>query len=58
VDTAGEKTTPGSLKQKRGATKSDKIFNKLGESEIKSQKVISEDMEKMKNLISYNKKTQ
>jgi len=58
VDTAGEKTTPGSLKQKRGVTKSDKIFNKLGESEIKSQKVISEDMEKMKNLISYNKKTQ
>ena len=58
VDMAGEKTTPGSLKQKRGITKSDKIFNKLGESETKSQKVISEEMEKMKNLISYNKKTQ
>jgi len=58
VDTAGEKTTPGSLKQKRGSSKSDKIFNKLGESENKEGVKINEEMEKMKSLISYNKKTQ
>jgi hypothetical protein len=58
VDTAGEKTTPGSLKQKRGSSKSDKIFNKLGESENKEGVKINEEMEKMKSLISYSKKTQ
>ena len=58
VDVAGEKTAPGSLKQKRGVSKSDKIFNKLGESENKEGVKINEEMEKMKNLISYNKKTQ
>jgi hypothetical protein len=58
VDMAGEKTESGNLKQKKGAAKAQKILDKVDESETKSQKVISEEMEKMKNLISYNKKTQ
>jgi hypothetical protein len=58
VDVAGEKTAPGSLRQKRGVSKSDKIFNKLGESENKEGVKINEEMEKMKSLISYSKKTQ
>jgi hypothetical protein len=58
VDVAGEKTQPGSLKQKKGVSKSDKIFNKLGESQNKEGVKINEEMEKMKSLISYNKKTQ
>ena len=58
VDVAGEKTESGSLKQKRGVSKSDKIFNKLGESENKEGVKINEEMEKMKSLISYGKKTQ
>ena len=58
VDVAGEKTESGSLKQKKGVSKSDKIFNKLGESQNKEGVKINEEMEKMKSLISYNKKTQ
>jgi hypothetical protein len=58
VDVAGEKTKSGNLKNLKGAAKSQKIMNKLGESENKKTQVISEEMEKMKKLISYNKKTQ
>ena len=58
VDMAGEKTQSGNLKKLKGAAKSQKIMDKLGESENKKTQVISEEMEKMKKLISYNKKTQ
>jgi hypothetical protein len=58
VDVAGEKTQSGNLKNLKGAAKAQKIMSKLGESENKKTQVISEEMEKMKNLISYNKKTQ
>jgi len=58
VDMAGEKTQSGNLKNLKGAAKAQKIMDKLGESENKKTQVISEEMEKMKKLISYNKKTQ
>jgi hypothetical protein len=49
VDNAGEV---------KGSDKLNNIFSKLGESEDKKQNVISEEVMKMKDLISYNKKTQ
>jgi hypothetical protein len=49
VDNAGEV---------KGAGKLNNMFKKLGESEDKKQNVISEEVMKMKDLISYNKKTQ
>ena len=60
VDEAGEGKTKGSLKSIKNPTKkSQKIFDKLGESvEIENTNLISEDMKKMKMLISYNKRTQ
>lgn len=60
VDEAGEGKTSGSLKSIKNPTKkSQKIFDKLGESiETENTNLISEDMKKMKMLISYNKKTQ
>lgn len=56
IDVAGEKTKSGSLKSK--AAKAQKILNNVTESDSRKEKVISEEMNKMKNLISYNKKTQ
>ena len=56
VDVSGEETTEGDLKSLKSAKKAQKIFDKLEES-IKDKKVIN-DMEKMKNLIGYNRKTQ
>jgi len=56
VDMAGEKKGSGTLKSK--ASKAQKVMDKVEESEIKKEKIISEDMNKMKNLISYNRKTQ
>ena len=56
VDQAGEETERGTLKSKRGKKSSQDILNAVDES-IKTKKVISE-MEKMKNLIGYNRKTQ
>ncbi len=53
VDIAGSEKSKGNLKSLKA---SQQIFNKLGES-VENKKVISE-MEKMKNLIGYNRKTQ
>ena len=56
VDVAGGEKLKGNLKSLKSAKKSQKIFDKLEES-VENKKVISE-MEKMKNLIGYNRKTQ
>ena len=64
IEVAGEGKTKGSLKSKQGAdkassiNKASKILNTLESKEEKKSKVISEEMEKMKNLIGYNRKTQ
>jgi hypothetical protein len=64
IEVAGEGKSKGSLKSKQGADKSSsinkatKILNTLESKEDKKLKVISEEMEKMKNLIDYNRKTQ
>jgi hypothetical protein len=52
VDVAGDKKQAGSLK------KSEKILNTLESKENKKEKLVSEEMLKMKNLITYNRKTQ
>jgi len=57
VDIAGDKTQSGGLK-KGSTAKAQKIMNQLESTENKKSKVISEEMEKMKNLIGYNRKTQ
>jgi hypothetical protein len=57
VDIAGDKRQSGGLK-KSSTTKAQKIMNQLESKEDKKSKVISEEMEKMKNLIGYNRKTQ
>lgn len=49
VDRAGEN---------RGDKKLDDIFTKLESVENKKQKLVNEEMNKMKNLINYNQKTQ
>lgn len=49
VDTAGEDKKEGKL---------DKMFSKLGESEVEKTELINEEMNKMIKLISYNQKTQ
>jgi hypothetical protein len=57
VDVAGENKQSGGLK--KGSTeKAQKIMNQLESKEDKKLKVISEEMDKMKNLIGYNRKTQ
>ena len=65
VEVEGNGKTKGSLKSKKqGADKSSsidkatKILNTLESTENKKEKRINEDMEKMKNLICYNRKTQ
>ena len=57
VDVAGENRQSGGLK-KGSTTKAQKIMNQLESKEDKKSKIISEEMEKMKNLIGYNRKTQ
>ena len=57
VDIAGEKRETGGLK-KGSTAKAQKIMNQLESKEDKKSKIISEEMEKMKNLIGYNRKTQ
>jgi hypothetical protein len=52
VDVAGDKKQAGSL------GKAEKILNKLESKEDKKSQVVSEEMNKMKNLIGYNRKTQ
>lgn len=49
VDNAGEV---------KGSSKLNNMFKNLGESEDKKQNIINEDIKLMKNLISYNQKTQ
>jgi len=58
VDMAGEKTQSGGLKKSKGAAKAQKILDKVDESILIKEKKIITEMEKMKNLFSYNKKTQ
>lgn len=57
VDVAGDKKQSGGLK-KNSTAKAEKIMNQLESSENKKTKVIAEEMNKMKNLIGYNRKTQ
>jgi hypothetical protein len=52
VDVAGDKKQSGSL------GKAEKILNKLESTEDKKSKIVSEEMNKMKNLIGYDRKTQ
>jgi len=64
VEIEGNNKSSGSLKSKKGAdkpssiAKASKILNTLESTENKKEKIISEEMNKMKNLISYNRKTQ
>jgi len=60
VDVNGTDVMTGSLKSiRKGSTgKAEKIVNQLESKDDISQKLISEEMEKMKSLIGYNKKTQ
>ena len=59
VDVAGDKTEGGSLKTKRSSTnKAQKIMNQLESTETKTDKLINEDILKMKELLNYNRKTQ
>jgi hypothetical protein len=59
VDVAGEKKEGGNLSSKKTSTqKAQKIMNQLESVESKTTKIIKEDLEKMRNLISYNRKTQ
>lgn len=60
VDVAGSKKQTGSLKNIKSTSKSkaEKIMNQLESVELKTTKIINEDLQKMKDLISYNRKTQ
>lgn len=65
VEVEGQGKSKGSLKSKKGAdkpssiSKASKILNSLDEAKVeKKEKLVNEEMEKMKNLISYNRKTQ
>jgi hypothetical protein len=65
IEVEGNGKIKGSLKSKQqGADKSSsinkatKILNTLESTEDKATKIIKEDLQKMKNLISYNRKTQ
>ena len=59
VDVAGEKTESGSLSSKKSSVaKANNILNKLESKEDKKSKIVSEEMNKIKNLIGYDRKTQ
>ena len=64
VEVEGNGKTSGSLKTKKGAdkpssiAKAGKILNTLESTENKTEKLVNEEMNKMKNLIGYNRKTQ
>ena len=60
VDVGGTDKMDGSLKSiRKGSTnKAEKIMNQLESSEDRKDEVIKEEMNKMMNLITYNKKTQ
>jgi hypothetical protein len=57
VDVAGDKKQSGGLK-KSSTTKAQKIMNQLESTEDKKLKIVAEEMNKMKNLIGYDRKTQ
>jgi hypothetical protein len=57
VDVAGDKKETGGLK-KGSTAKAEKIMNQLESTEDKKTKIIAEEMNKMKNLIGYDRKTQ
>ena len=58
VDQAGESTEDGDLKLKKGSQKSEKIFKQLESTKDKSSKLIQEQIDRMKNMVNYNQKTQ
>ena len=60
VDVAGSKKQTGSLKSIKSSSKgkAEKIMSQLESVESKTTKIINEDLQKMKDLISYNRKTQ
>ena len=60
VDVGGTDKMDGSLKSIRKGSnkKAEKIMNQLESSEDRKDEVIKEEMNKMMNLITYNKKTQ
>lgn len=60
VDVAGNKKQTGSLKSIKSTSKgkAEKIMSQLESVESKATKIINEDLQKMKDLISYNRKTQ
>jgi hypothetical protein len=59
VDVAGEKKQKGSLSSiKKGKKTAQSVLDKVDESEVKSEKLISEEFDKIKHLMDYNKKTQ
>ena len=60
IESEVENKTKGNLKSLKGSSmkKATGILNQLESTEDKKTKVISEEMNKMKNLISYNRKTQ
>lgn len=61
VDIAGDGQLPGHLSKKgksSSANKASKILNQLESTTDKKTSIISEEMNKMKSLISYNRKTQ
>lgn len=63
VDLAGDDTSDGKLASKRGgkktsAQKAQDILTKLESVDEKKSSLIKEDMEKMRKLLNYNKKTQ
>jgi hypothetical protein len=62
VDLAGNDTSDGDLKSKRGkkssAQKAEDILNQLESTDDKKSNLIKEDMEKMRKLFTYNQKTQ
>ena len=64
VEVEGNGQTKGSLKSKKGAdkpssiAKASKILNTLESTENKAERLVNEEMNKMKNLIGYNRKTQ
>jgi len=59
VDVSGSSLQKGHLKNKKSsAAKAQKVLDKVDESINKKDVLISEEFDKMKNLIGYNKKTQ
>jgi hypothetical protein len=58
VDQAGESTDQGDMRLKKGAKKSQDIFQKLESTEDKSEKLIQEQLDRMKSMVNYNQKTQ